>query len=231
MVAKPNHTLPLIYCSGNSSLCRCFFEACRQNSSPAPRQYFKASTVQRFSKTCLGMFGPNTFRLPQRDRRALSVSCVWGICTKLSLQMVAHEADQQHHQAPTQYVAVQTAPVASPATHLKQLSPARPCKNLLDGTRHDLHPGTHTNCTIWRQRTTLSPQFTESMFKLCKHVSFTRLQVGRHFCRDVHQSNAAAACVLKDRLIYKQDNIPILHSSRHRQVQWPRRSTISSLSP
>ena len=28
----------------------------------------------------------------------------WGICTKLSLQMVAHEADQQHHQAPTHQV-------------------------------------------------------------------------------------------------------------------------------
>ena len=120
--ARPTQALgaTLIYCSGNSSLCRCFFEACRQNSSPAPRQYFKASTVQRFSKTCLGMLGPNTFRLPQRDRRARSVSCVWGICTKLSLQMVAHAADQQRHQAPTQYVAVQTAPVASPATHLKQ---------------------------------------------------------------------------------------------------------------
>ena len=39
------------------------------------------------------------------------------------------------------------------------------------------------------------------MFKLCKNVSITRLQVGRHFCWDVHQSSAAAACVLKDRLI------------------------------
>ena len=56
------------------------------------------------------------------------------------------------------------------------------------------------------------------MFKLCKNVSITRLQVGRHFCWDVHQSSAAAACVLKDRLInmgrvdiYKQDHISILH--------------------
>ena len=55
------------------------------HSSPAPRQYFKASTVQRFSKTCLGMW-PKHVSTATKDRRARSVSCVWGICTKLSLQ-------------------------------------------------------------------------------------------------------------------------------------------------
>ena len=54
----------------NSSLCRCFFEACRQNSSPAPRQYFKASTVHFFlARCCLGQV-PGGAPFSQRSEQA-----------------------------------------------------------------------------------------------------------------------------------------------------------------